>query len=146
MREPQFRAQLLRDGPAYLERASRAPALACALRVLPDGRVAFDGATNYPLPESCMTWKWFGMRCPGCGLTRSFIYLAHGDWRASLAVHRVGWVLALAVLAQLPYRAASLAWPQREFFSRRSRDLFGTALIVVLLVNWVWNIAEPWWR
>src|SRR5581483_2633083 len=75
-----------------------------------DQRVAFRLLPDYPLPETCMAHALFGTTCPGCGLTRSFIYLAQGDWQTSLQMHRLGWLLALAVLAQLPYRLFCLAY------------------------------------
>ena len=50
----------------------------------------------------------FGVSCPGCGLRRSFIYLAHGDWDASWQSHRLGWLLAAMVALQIPYRIHGL--------------------------------------
>jgi hypothetical protein len=35
--------------------------------------------------------------CPGCGLTRSIIELAHGNLESSLASHRLGLLLAGAI-------------------------------------------------
>src|SRR5205807_2633311 len=68
--------------------------LTFVLRVRPDGRVALPGLAEYPLPETCLSQLWFGRKCPGCGLTRSFIFLAHADWPASWRLHRLGWLLA----------------------------------------------------
>lgn len=115
------------------------------LRVLPSGRVALSVAPEHPLPESCLSWSVLGMHCPGCGLTRSFVYLAHGNLAASLAIHRIGWVLALAVLVQFPYRLASLAWPEREFLSARIRALSSATLIGLLLGNWLLGLAHSRW-
>jgi hypothetical protein len=50
------------------------------------------------LPEVCAARRCFGWRCPLCGATRSCLYLMHGQWRESLAVHRLGW-LCLSVIA-----------------------------------------------
>jgi Protein of unknown function (DUF2752) len=55
--------------------------MAFVLVEVPGGRVAVRGLTGYPLPPSCFTRTAFGLKCPGCGLTRSFIHLAEGDWR-----------------------------------------------------------------
>src|SRR5688500_14697882 len=45
---------------------------------------------NRPLPPLC-SWKSLtGVDCPGCGLTRSFIALAHGQWRESLRFNPAG--------------------------------------------------------
>ncbi len=97
--------------------------LSCALRVQPDGEhVAFAAAPSLVLPGSCVSREFFHVDCPGCGLTRSFILLARGDVAGSVRVHRVGWVLALAVLLQLPYgrRACSpLGAPPGTIVSRR---------------------------
>ena len=64
--------------------------LAFALVEVSGGRVAVRGFTRYPLPESCLSRNLFGTNCPGCGLTRSIIHLAEGDWRASWRSHRLG--------------------------------------------------------
>ncbi|MDE0939967.1 MAG: DUF2752 domain-containing protein, partial [Pirellulales bacterium] len=32
------------------------------------------------LPGICAWRNFFGIECPGCGLTRCFIAIAHGDW------------------------------------------------------------------
>ncbi len=63
--------------------------LACLLS--PDG--IEDG------PVICPFRRLTGLPCPGCGLTRSWVYLAHGWWRESWAAHPFGAVAVLAVLA-----------------------------------------------
>jgi hypothetical protein len=115
--------------------------MALALEVVPGGRVAFVGFSDYPLPHSCLSKAWFGTSCPGCGLTRSFVYLAHGDWRSSLAMHHLGWLMFLAVLAQFPYRIAALACPNREVLGILIPKLFGYTLIALLLVNWLIGVV-----
>src|SRR5262249_14028529 len=82
--------------------------LALLLTVRPDGKVAFFFLPDFAAPATCTSYEWFGMSCPGCGLTRSIVFLAHGDWLASWRMHRIGWIMALAILAQFPYRLASL--------------------------------------
>jgi hypothetical protein len=111
--------------------------LAFALEVRPDQRVAFRGFSAYPVPETCFSWAWFGIKCPGCGLTRSFIYLAQGDWSASVRMHRLGWVMALAVLLQFPYRLLSLARGNRAVLPAFLRRLVAALLIVLLLGSWL---------
>lgn len=114
--------------------------LSFALQVRDDQRVEFEVYPGIPMPESCMSRTLFGFECPGCGLTRSFVFLAHGDWARSFAMHRVGWILALAVLAQFPYRwfqlrhvplANTPVWPR----------LFGWLLIAALIANWLFNVV-----
>ncbi|MFT4126645.1 MAG: DUF2752 domain-containing protein [Gordonia sp. (in: high G+C Gram-positive bacteria)] len=39
-----------------------------------------------------------GLPCPGCGLTRSWVYAMHGDWSQSFAAHPFGAPLLGAVL------------------------------------------------
>ena len=79
-------------------------ALSFLLNVRRDGRVEFIFLPDVPLPESCASKVLFSAQCPGCGLTRSFIFLAHGRLSESLAVHGTGWLLALLTVAQIPYR------------------------------------------
>jgi hypothetical protein len=111
-------------------------AAAAALRVTDGGRVALGGPLSATLPPTCFSREVLGVPCPGCGLTRSFVHLAHGRWAASLEAHRVGWVLALTVCAQIPYRLWRLAHPDRRAWSAGGRKLFAGALAALLVGNW----------
>ncbi len=109
--------------------------LSFALRVRPDERVEFRFLPGYPLPPTCWVRTVLHVPCPGCGLTRSFVYLAEGDWRRSLQEHPLGWLLALAALAQIPYRLAALARPDWPVFRSRWPKLFGYSLLVLLIAT-----------
>jgi hypothetical protein len=63
---------------------------------------------GHDVPPLCVFSVATGLSCPGCGLTRSFAFLEHGDLRAAFALHPLGPVLWLAVAAQLPYRLLRL--------------------------------------
>jgi hypothetical protein len=55
--------------------------------------------------------------------------------------HRVGWLLALAVVAQIPYRVYAL-WELRHGFVERAWPIwFGNFLIAALVVNWLAKIS-----
>src|SRR5204863_3895983 len=68
------------------------------------------------LPPLCPSRALFGVECPGCGLTRSFVALAAGDLRESWRFHRLGWLLAFAVVGQIPYRLSGLWQLQKNTF------------------------------
>ena len=111
--------------------------LAVLLQVQPDQRVAFRFLPAYPLPQTCLARSLFGVNCPGCGLTRSFIHLAHGDWRRSLATHHLGWLLASAILFQFPYRVHALRHGDCSEATLVAYRCFGYFLLVMLLGNWL---------
>ena len=50
-------------------------------------------------PSFCPFRVWSGLPCPGCGLTRSVVALAHGDLAGSLYFHPLGVAVVLALLA-----------------------------------------------
>jgi hypothetical protein len=106
------------------------------LQVRADDRVAPRLLGRWALPPLCLSQAVFGVRCPGCGLTRSFVNLAQGDWRAAWAHHRLGWALWLAVLLQIPYRFVALRRPGTPVLGNLLPKLFGYALIAGLIGNW----------
>ncbi len=116
---------------------------AFSLQVNDDGdRVALRNVPEVMVPPTCVSRSYLGVPCPGCGLTRSFIYLAHGDPLASLQSNRVGWLIAAAVLAQVPYRLHALYRPPRKrpwlaFVSR----WFPHVLLVALVGNWLLGLV-----
>ena len=112
-----------------------------ALRVRDSASVTLPWL-HIELPSLCGSRTLFGVDCPGCGLTRSFIALAAGDVNQSLQYHRLGWLLALAVAAQIPYRTHAL-WEVRSRIVRRTWPTwFGNFLIAALLINWLWKISQ----
>ncbi|MDP7019209.1 MAG: DUF2752 domain-containing protein [Pirellulaceae bacterium] len=66
-----------------------------------------------PLPGICTFKRMTGMGCPGCGLTRCFISLGHGDIRAAAHFNLVGIFFYLLVAFQIPYRALQI-WRVRQ--------------------------------
>jgi hypothetical protein len=71
--------------------AGAAAALGAAFSISPDH--VEDG------PVICPFRRLTGLPCPGCGLTRSWVYLAHGWWRESFAAHPFGVVAVVAAVA-----------------------------------------------
>jgi hypothetical protein len=116
--------------------------LALLLEVSPNGvQVVFRGFTDYPLPETCGAKILFDCECPGCGLTRSFVWAGRGEWARSIRANRVGLIVLLACAAQIPYRWARIrAWRRGEHDERKWPARFGTLLIAVIIGNWVLKV------
>ena len=110
-------------------------ALSFLLQVRDDQRVEFQILPGYPLPHLCLSRLTFDVQCPGCGLTRSFIHLAHLDWQASYSVHRLGWLLALAVWVQIPFRLFALY--HKETLAPRITKSIGFTFIALIILNWL---------
>lgn len=110
---------------------------ACILQVRPDQRIAVSFLPAWPLPEVCQSKVVLGLECPGCGLTRSFVHLAHGDLPASLAVHPIGWLIALFVALQIPYRMVALRTRTSAPVGERIPWIVTTALFILLLAVWI---------
>jgi hypothetical protein len=115
--------------------------LAFLLHELPDGRVAVRGLPQFPLPQTCASRALLGLRCPGCGLTRSIIHLADGDWPASWHDHRLGGLLAVVIALQIPYRLYALCKPERPPIAIRWQLILGYVLIALLFGNWLLDVA-----
>jgi len=95
---------------------------------------------NRPLPPLCTMKQVTGLDCPGCGLTRSFIALAHGQWRASLGYNAAGALWFAIIAIQIPYQAFQL---RRIARGRRPLDpgWWGQGLlycgIAALILQWI---------
>ncbi len=137
MNAPRRRDCVKRCHYEMLVMAGAAVLLALVLRVRDDGRVVLWGLPDYPLPPSCPTYALFGVKCPGCGLTRSVVEFTHGDWASSWHFHRLGWLMALAILLQIPYRLLALRAQGRTPLGTRFAELVGYVLIVLLIANWL---------
>jgi hypothetical protein len=92
------------------------------------------------LPGVCSYKQLLGIDCPGCGLTRCFVSMAHGDFARAWQYNPAGIYLFLVVVFQIPYR-----WIQLRRLRRGQPEydlgwFTGVALgllIVALLSQWV---------
>ena len=114
--------------------------LAFLLEVHADERVAFRFLPQWPLPETCPSRSLLHLNCPGCGLTRSFVHLAHGDCRASWNINHVGILLALVVVLQIPYRIWAMNSPDGVPLGTSFPKIVGYLLVTLLFVNWLANL------
>jgi hypothetical protein len=118
---------MLKLDPSSRRRAYHAVVLALAivaivgavtLRQTPGGRLAPLGEKSLALPTICPIRAGLGWNCPSCGLTRSVTAFAHGNFAGSWQFHKLGWLAALAIAAQAPYRLYAL---RQSAPNRRSR-------------------------
>jgi hypothetical protein len=111
--------------------------LSFLLHVPSQEKVTIVGLPNLPLPQTCLSKTIFGLDCPGCGLTRSFVCLAHGDWPSAWKFHRLGWLLAISVLFQFPYRVYALKTGKEMPLGHRLPKFYAYFLIAILFGNWL---------
>jgi hypothetical protein len=114
------------------------------LEVHPNERVGLRGNPDLLLPPTCLSRSLFGVNCPACGLTRSFVHLERGDWIASTQCHRLGWLLMLVAAIQVPYRVAILLGAKRVLLRERLGRWIGRILIALLIGNWILGVVFRW--
>lgn len=104
--------------------------------------------TNQPLPETCSFRRWTGRDCPGCGMTRAFISIAHGEFVAAWRFNPASWYFYLLVAGQLPFRAWQL-WRYRRGLPPLFTSNWGYAPVILLMVSvlgqWLWRNLEDVW-
>lgn len=87
-----------------------------------------------------------GLPCPGCGLTRSFVAIARGDWPGAISYHPFGPLLFGALLGlglqwAVELRARQrLVWP----IGRSLRRAIGRGLLILGLVWYSARLYGLW--
>ncbi|MBP89637.1 MAG: hypothetical protein CMJ64_23490 [Planctomycetaceae bacterium] len=114
-------------------------ALACALQVRGEEQVVIPGL-GIALPGTCTFKAYVGADCPGCGLTRCFVSIAHGQVGRAWHYNPVGILFFAIVASQLPLRALQI-WRLRKGLDEVRLGWWGYWLMlgvaVALLVQWV---------
>ncbi|MGN0459424.1 MAG: DUF2752 domain-containing protein [Ruminococcus sp.] len=91
--------------------------------------VAVFVAKNIPLPQ-CLTYKYLGVYCPGCGMTRSVIALLNGDILLSLrdnALIILGILLVLAIYLELVFKVFG---KRLRFPIHSNKFIFGVLIFI----------------
>ncbi len=99
--------------------------------------------TQIPLPELCSFRKMTGMDCAGCGMTRCFISLGHGDLPGAWNFNPAGILLYAILLFQIPFRGWQL-WRIRR--GQRETYLgylgYGSMVLFAVLMVAQWGIKQ----
>jgi len=105
------------------------------------------------VPPICLFRITTGFDCPGCGMTRAFVHLGHGDAAGAFDLHPLVVVAAPAVAAlwiALLVEAATRR-PVIERVGARTRNLVAIGLTVVFVAVWLARTAaalaggaRPW--
>ena len=100
--------------------------------------------SNLPLPPSCLGQQIFGIECPGCGLTRSFIAISQGRLGRAWYFNPASFVVYLFVALQVPWRVFQIGRILTNRFPVFSGWLFlpiGVA-IASLLLQWILKLTK----
>ena len=85
------------------------------------------------LPELCFARRITGYGCPGCGMTRCFISLMHGDFAAAWHYNPAGLLLFTLMAAQIPFRSLQL-WRIRRGLPEWNTGWTAQVLLGILAV------------
>ncbi len=103
---------------------------------------------NSALPGTCTFRRMTGFPCPGCGLTRSFISIAHGQLVDAWRFNPAGVAFFAVVVFQIPYRIFQISRIRRglaehRFAAADTWVLVGVA--VIMLAQWMCVLAARLW-
>jgi hypothetical protein len=95
----------------------------------------------------CLLKDIFGIPCPGCGLTRAFLFLAHGDLRSALELN-ANCFLVFSIVVLLWLHSAFNALTHNEIKVRLTgMESFSlvTLAVVATASGWIYNLQwNPW--
>jgi hypothetical protein len=97
----------------------------------------------------CVIKNTVGLPCPSCGTTRSVLHLVHGDFSTALLMNPFG-IFAFFGLVVLPFWILYDYWNAKktlwiyylQFNNSFSNKRFSYLVIVLVLLNWIWNIQK----
>ena len=81
----------------------------------------YDGVSvgGQDLPPLCVWRQLTGHRCPGCGMTRSFVFMGHGRVFDAFRLHPLGPFLYALVVQQFVVRGWEWGWELRGHLRAR---------------------------
>ena len=103
--------------------------------------VVEDRAVRLPglpvLPETCAMKARMGIDCPGCGLTRSFSYIAHGNFTGAWRLNRLSFIVFAFTVLQIPLASLHLLGISKPWITKWTR-LNERSLVGVILLLFAW--------
>jgi len=95
----------------------------------------------------CLLQDIFGIPCPGCGLTRAFLFLGHGDFRSALELN-VNSLLAFSLVVLFWIHSAFNAVTHNEIrvqLRKQERFILLALSVAAMASGWIYNLQRnPW--
>jgi hypothetical protein len=100
-----------------------------------------------PMPGICTSRRVLGIDCPGCGMTRAFISISHGQLTRAWQLNPASLVMYLFVAVQIPWHGIQI-WRLRNH--RRPIQwnwvyLTPIGVVIMLMISWVWKLFQLGW-
>lgn len=97
----------------------------------------------FQIPEACMSRRLWGMDCPGCGLTRSFISMSHAQFSRAFSFNAAGPIVYLFVLIQIPWHAFQISRLWKLKMPIESIWLYVPLFAIsgLMLIQWLWRMG-----
>lgn len=99
--------------------------------------------------QVCLIKHFTTIPCPSCGSTRSIILLTQGNFIQALNMNPMGVIIAIIMLISPVWIIADLITRRKTFFdfylkveSYLKRPRYAIPLILLVIINWIWNIAK----
>ena len=94
-----------------------------------------------PALSVCPFRRWTGLPCAGCGITRAFCAIGHGEFGSAWDYNPFGFLFYAATVALLFWPLIRRMWPDVEKRLILSSWL-GRAAILMIAVVWVFGVAR----
>ena len=99
--------------------------------------------------QICVLKNTVGLPCPSCGTTRSVLHLVQGDLSTALLMNPFG-IIVFIGLVVIPFWILYDYWNVKrtlwtyylQFINFFSNKKFSFVVIVLVLLNWIWNIQK----
>ena len=114
------------------------------------GWIGFQLVDRHDTVGLCLLKATTGLPCPSCGTTRSVLLLLQGCIQEGILLNPLG-LIAIALLLIIPIWILTDIFLQKQsliyVYTRAEKKIKGhrsvyLPLIVLIVLNWVWNIAK----
>ncbi len=99
--------------------------------------------------QVCLIKQVIDQPCPSCGSTRSVVSIMEGNFVEALMINPLGFLVAfilivapLWILRDVVLRSHSLFKFYLTVENLLRKRQFAITLVVLILINWVWNIEK----
>lgn len=86
----------------------------------------------------------FGIDCPGCGLTRSFIHFAHGRFFEGMSLNPAGIAIFVFVAIQIPAAALRFSMGRSSRIAilwSRCNEIAIIVLPILTFIQWIVRLS-----